>query len=137
MSNTRALRKQEEKEDCGERKTTRKHDRRQPNKKEGIEHEMTNLPFRSWCRHCIKGRGARGGLSESNWRRGTSPRSPCGVRGPGRRKGRGNVGVVGGQRTGDESCAQLGGSEEVDGRMDTSKSVEGFVKLGWSLRTSS
>ena len=24
---------------------------------ERIEHEMTHLPFRSWCGRCIKGRG--------------------------------------------------------------------------------
>ena len=41
----------------GERKTTRKHDPQQPSEQERIEHEMMHLPFRNWCRHCIKGRG--------------------------------------------------------------------------------
>ena len=34
-----------------------KHDPRQPSQQEKEEHEMTHLPFRSWCRHCIMGRG--------------------------------------------------------------------------------
>ena len=50
-------RKLEEEDEVGERKTTRKHDPRQPCEQERIEHEMTHLPFRSWCRHCIKRRG--------------------------------------------------------------------------------
>ena len=28
-----------------------------PSEQQRIEHGMTHLPFRSWCRHCIKGRG--------------------------------------------------------------------------------
>ena len=30
---------------------------RQPGAHEKIEHEMTCLPFRRWCRHCVSGRG--------------------------------------------------------------------------------
>ena len=47
---------EEEEEEFGERKNTRKHDLPQPDDQERIEHEMTHLPFRSWCRHYIKGR---------------------------------------------------------------------------------
>ena len=43
----------------------------------------------------------------------------------GRRKGRENFGVLGGQRMSDEGCAQHGGSEEVDGRMEN-----GYVESG-------
>ena len=32
-------------------------DPRMPNKAEVDEHEKTHLPFRSWCRHCVRGRG--------------------------------------------------------------------------------
>ena len=39
-------RKQEEEEEFGERKTTRKHDPRQPSEQQRIAHEMTHLPFR-------------------------------------------------------------------------------------------
>jgi hypothetical protein len=28
-----------------------------PSAEERREHEMTHLPFRSWCRHCLRGRG--------------------------------------------------------------------------------
>ena len=35
----------------------RKHDPRQPSQQEKEEHEMTHLPFRSWCRPCIMARG--------------------------------------------------------------------------------
>ena len=50
----------EESDECaefGNRKVVRKHDPRQPSLQEKEEHEMTHLPFRSWCRHCIMGRG--------------------------------------------------------------------------------
>ena len=62
MLNTRGQRHRESKwkRKCsGERKPTRKHDPRQPSEQDRIEHEMTHLPFRSWCRHCIKGSGGR------------------------------------------------------------------------------
>ena len=48
--------RRDEKEEFGERKTTRTHDLRQPSEHERIEHEMTHRPFRIWCKHCIKGR---------------------------------------------------------------------------------
>ena len=44
-------------DESGNRKFVRKHDPRQPSQQEKEEHEMTHLPFRSWCRHCIMGRG--------------------------------------------------------------------------------
>ena len=37
----------------------RTHDPHQPKEQEKIEHEMTHNPFSSWCRHRIKGEGAR------------------------------------------------------------------------------
>ena len=43
-------------EEFGNRKVVRKHDSRQPSQQKE-EQEMTHLPFRSWCRHCILGRG--------------------------------------------------------------------------------
>ena len=30
---------------------------RAPSKREREEHEATHLPFRDWCRHCVRGRG--------------------------------------------------------------------------------
>ena len=46
-------RKREDEVEFGERKTTLKHDPRQPSEQERIEHEMTHLALRSWCRHCV------------------------------------------------------------------------------------
>ena len=34
-----------------------KQDPKEPTKVEREEHEKTHLPFRSWCRHCVRGRG--------------------------------------------------------------------------------
>ena len=44
-------------EEFGNRKVVRKHDPRQPSRQEKEEHEMTHLPLRNWCRHCIMERG--------------------------------------------------------------------------------
>ena len=45
------------KHDPRQPRVVRKHDPRQPGQQEKEEHEMTHLPFRSWCRHCVMGRG--------------------------------------------------------------------------------
>ena len=41
----------------GLRKTMRKLDPKMPTDVERKEHEFTHLPYRSWCRHCVRGRG--------------------------------------------------------------------------------
>jgi hypothetical protein len=41
----------------GERKTAKMGEPREPTAEERSEHEMTHLPYRSWCRHCVRGRG--------------------------------------------------------------------------------
>ena len=41
----------------GSRKTLKKGNPRQPTEEERREHEMTHIPFRNWCRHCVRGRG--------------------------------------------------------------------------------
>ena len=43
-------------EEFGERKTKRMPDPRLPSKEEQEEHALTHVPFRSWCRHCVRGR---------------------------------------------------------------------------------
>ena len=68
-----------------------------------IEHELTHLSFRSWCRHCINGRERRTVARQLKRRR-----IPA-------------IHVFCGQRKSDESCAQHRGSEDVDGRMDMSR----------------
>ena len=50
----------EEEEDEGEngiRKPKKRKDPKEPTEAERQEHEMTHIPFRSWCRHCVRGRG--------------------------------------------------------------------------------
>ena len=45
-------------QDCGDVRQTKKLiDPKMPSKVEVEDHEMTHLSFRSWCRHCVKGRG--------------------------------------------------------------------------------
>ena len=48
---------QEEEADRGVRKPARMSDPREPSEEERKEHEMTHLPYRSWCKHCVGGRG--------------------------------------------------------------------------------
>ena len=43
--------------EAGARKPERMADPKLPGKTEVEEHEKTHLPFRSWCRHCVRGRG--------------------------------------------------------------------------------
>ena len=47
----------DKREEFGNRRVARKYDPREPSQQEKEEHEMTHLPFRSWCRHCIMDRG--------------------------------------------------------------------------------
>ena len=44
-------------DELGERKTKKMQDPKMPTKTEIEEHNLTHLPFRSWCRHCVRGRG--------------------------------------------------------------------------------
>ena len=47
---------EQEEMEAGMRKPERKHDPREPTHQERAEHELTHMPFRSWCRHCVRGR---------------------------------------------------------------------------------
>jgi hypothetical protein len=49
----------EEEEDAqrGMRRPQKMIDPKLPSRAEVDEHEKTHLPFRNWCRHCIRGRG--------------------------------------------------------------------------------
>ena len=47
----------DEDEEYGVRRSVKKLDPREPSKEEREEHEKTHLPFRNWCRHCVRGRG--------------------------------------------------------------------------------
>ena len=59
-------RRKRNKEQFGERKTTRQHDPWNPSELATIAHEMTHLPFRSLVQSLHQGKGARGGLSQRN-----------------------------------------------------------------------
>ena len=37
------------------------HGPRMPSKREVEEHKLTHLPFRSWCNHCLRGKGLKKG----------------------------------------------------------------------------
>ena len=49
--------KRDDEEEYGERRPRKKLYPREPSQEERQEHEMTHVPFRNWCRHCVKGRG--------------------------------------------------------------------------------
>ena len=48
---------EEEKTDLGSRVIVKMKDPRLPGEAEIRDHQLTHLPFRSWCRHCVRGRG--------------------------------------------------------------------------------
>jgi hypothetical protein len=41
----------------GSRRTQKMTEPHRPSSEEVAEHEMTHLPYRNWCRHCVIGRG--------------------------------------------------------------------------------
>ena len=50
--------KEEEAETGGEeRGVVKMLDPRQPSEEERRTHNLTHLPYRNWCEHCVKGRG--------------------------------------------------------------------------------
>ena len=62
-----------EDEEYGERKPEKMHDPREPSSAERKEHELTHLPFRSWCKHCVNGRGKEKACQKQEKREGESP----------------------------------------------------------------
>ena len=50
--------KDEEQEEAGKRNVKKIHDPKLPTKEEVKEHfESAHMPYRSWCHHCVRGRG--------------------------------------------------------------------------------
>ena len=47
----------EDETENGSRTVKKVQDPREPSKEERVQHGMTHLPYRSWCRHCVRGRG--------------------------------------------------------------------------------
>ena len=58
-------------EEFGNRKVVRKHDPRQPSQQEKEEHEMTHIPFRSWCKQDEKRTVAIRWRKSGKFRKGT------------------------------------------------------------------
>ena len=77
------------------------------------------------------GERTRRRLSPVDGGRAASSGSALGLHVHGRREGREDVGILGCKRKGDESCAQYGGSEEDDGRMDLPK-TDGVASRDWT-----
>ena len=48
---------EQEEGELGRRKVLKKLDPKEPTKEEREEHEKTHLPYRNWCRHCVRGQG--------------------------------------------------------------------------------
>ena len=48
---------EEESEEAGQRKTAKLQDPLAPTAAERAEHELTHIPYRSWCSCCVRGRG--------------------------------------------------------------------------------
>jgi hypothetical protein len=47
----------EEEGESGERKVQKMNSPGKPSAAEIEEHNLTHLPYRNWCRHCVRGRG--------------------------------------------------------------------------------
>ena len=47
----------EDDSESGKRSTLRMLDPKRPRQDEVDEHNITHLPYRNWCRHCVRGRG--------------------------------------------------------------------------------
>ena len=80
---------------------------------------MTHHPFRSCADSASEGRERR--IVTNQLRKRDKSRDPCGLHVHGRREGRRNICIVGGQRESDKSCAQHRGPEEIDGRVGLPK----------------
>ena len=48
---------EEEEEESRKREPEKRLDPRRPSDAEVKEHEFTHVPFRNWCRHCVRGQG--------------------------------------------------------------------------------
>ena len=56
---------EDEDEEYGVERTVKKLDPTEPSKEEREEDEKTHLPFRSWCRHCVRRARQGGGMQRS------------------------------------------------------------------------
>ena len=47
----------QEEAESGSRRVVKLQDPKKPTEEEVKEHQLTHLPFRSWCKHCVAGKG--------------------------------------------------------------------------------
>jgi hypothetical protein len=102
---------------------------REPTSDEKEDHEKTHIPFRNWCRHCVRGRGKE----EACRRDGRIPEVPevhLDFMFMGRREVREDAGDVGGEGEDDEGSDGMRGAEEVQWRM-ASKEGDGVHEGVW------
>lgn len=69
----RAEEEQRDEADKGMRKPMRMQDPKMPTEEERKEHELTHLPYRCWCRHCVAGRGKEAAHRRKDERGGEIP----------------------------------------------------------------
>ena len=58
-----------------------------PSREEVEAHEMTHLPYRNWCRHCVMGRGVEAPHKRAVRDVGAIPKNSCGFLFPRERRG--------------------------------------------------
>ena len=64
---------EEEEEESGKREPEKRLDPRRPSDAEVKEHEFTHVPFRNWCRHCVRGQGVEESCRRGNGEEGSVP----------------------------------------------------------------
>ena len=96
-------------EEYGKRVPERRNDPRKPSEEEIKEHEVTHIPFRSWCRHCVKGQGVEEPCGRSDREDGRVPEVHLDFMFMGEEEGGEDVGHFGGSREVEESDDGNGG----------------------------
>ena len=96
--------------EAGVRTMVRKTDPKAPTAEERKEHELTHLPFRSWCRHCIRGRGKEESCPRKVRDENDIPEVHLDYMFMGGRTGGANLSSPGGTREGFQSDPRHGGT---------------------------
>ena len=100
----------------GSRTPEKRNDPRRPSESEVREHELTHIPFRSWCRHCVRGQGVEEPCRRSDREDGGVPEVHLDFIHEGRGGGE-DVGHLGGSGKMEEGDDGNGGPEKVQWRV--------------------
>ena len=103
--------------ESGVRRTMKKLDPMMPSAEERPEREMTPLPFRSWCRRCIRGRGKEEPCRRTSGDGEGLPEVHVDFMFMGEEKEGKTLAVLVGRERKNEGDGGDGGAEEVDGRV--------------------